>query len=98
MKHVIYDIETLSNCFTACFYNVDDGKKKEFSIRSGENSDSLYYFLISLKNNGYTLVGFNNLRFDAQVLEYIIQGCNKTCEEIYKEAQRLILEIGRAHV
>lgn len=71
-KRCVYDLETMQNLFTACFLDIDTGSKKSFVLF--DNRD-VYYdflkFLYSCKDNNYTFVGFNNVYFDAQIIEFI---------------------------
>ena len=72
MRRVIYDLETLSNLFTACFLDVDTDKKKQFILYNNKKYFVEFIsFLESIKTNNYTLVGFNNVYFDAQIIEFI---------------------------
>lgn len=72
-KFTIYDLETLSNCFTAYFKDWTTKKEKYFIIGPGHNDFfDLMWFLRKLLDNGYTLVGFNCNAFDCQILEYMI--------------------------
>lgn len=100
-KIVAYDIETLSNLITLCFYNIHTKNKKEFVLFDDSSVlIKLYKFLLMLRENDYTLVGFNCLNFDAQILEFFITECedwinNETpmhivTAEIYKHAQYII--------
>ena len=65
LKYVVYDIETLKNCFTCCFLDYASKKKKEFVIHNSRNDfKDFIKFLIKLKQNNYYFVGFNNLFFE----------------------------------
>lgn len=99
-KLVVYDIETLKNCFIACFYDIATEKKKEFIFYGDdEYSDQpakLHTFLKQLKKKDYHLIGFNNVGFDAQVLDYfyneygnffLVEQC---INGIYNKAQEVI--------
>lgn len=72
-KLVVYDVETIKNLFTACFLDVETGKRKEFVLYDDiEEFYSLVKFLTALRQHGYTLLGFNCLNFDSQILEHIL--------------------------
>lgn len=72
-KLVIYDIETLCNCITFCFLDYKTKKKREFILYDDiQQVWDLISFLKRLQKNGYTLVGFNNVRFDAQIIEKLL--------------------------
>ena len=89
IKYVIYDIETLKECFTFCFLDYETKKKKQFIIHKTKNEfNKLIEFIIKLKQNNYYFVGFNNLAFDAQVLQYLFKN-----NKIFKTATvELILQ------
>lgn len=83
----IYDEETISNCFVVCFKNVLNGDKKSFVIWKDINQlNELLDFLKEVKLE----IGFNNLGFDAQIQQRIIEGKIKAAEQIYDYAQKLI--------
>ena len=69
---LIYDLETPEYCFLASFYNVTEDKFYDFPINKFENT---LYKLINFieKNIDFTFVGYNNLKFDNQVLNYILK-------------------------
>jgi hypothetical protein len=72
-KYVVYDLETLKHLSTGCFYDLTTKKKKEFVIYDDpEQLKAFLLFLKALNKNDYILVGFNNLGFDSQILEYMI--------------------------
>lgn len=76
-KLVVYDIETIQNLITFCFISVETNNKKQFVLFDHptygvQQLKSLLDFLLFLRKNGYTLIGFNCLNFDAQILELII--------------------------
>ena len=72
-KIVVYDLETLINLFTACFYDIDTGKKKEFVLFNGiEEFRKMCVFLERLAKHGYTMLGFNNVNFDAQLIQFLL--------------------------
>lgn len=99
-KIVVFDIETLINCFVACFYDVGTGKKKEFVIYNDDEYSSqahdMNVFFEQLKQNNYTLISFNGLNFDAQVIEDFKRTCyscgsvQEIIDNIYSKAQELI--------
>ena len=89
-KRIIYDLETMKNLFTACFLGLDTCTKKQFVLFNDKQEyTNLLSFLDSCKDDKYTFVGFNNLYFDAQVIEFILSNRVKfdklTCEEIVTE-------------
>jgi hypothetical protein len=76
LKFVIYDIETLKTFFCACFKDFATGTKKEFKLHiideGYEDLLALMKFLKQLQKHEYFLVGFNNVGFDFQVIDYMI--------------------------
>lgn len=93
MKYLIYDLETLSNCFIACFQDYETKRIKTFKVLDGHLSELklLEQFIISRDRENYVYVGYNNLQFDAQILQYIIDNdFVVTANQIYLEAQRII--------
>lgn len=69
---LIYDLETIKGYFLIKIYNPEDKKWFKFGVNKYENSlDGLMKFIEQNKN--YYFVGFNCLRFDSQVLEWIIR-------------------------
>lgn len=100
----VYDIETLANCFLYI-----DADKQSFTNEKGETFERVNSFSICPYNNdleafvSYLLelegmVGFNNLSFDSQVIQYILENWQKwkyldggeIAEIIYAYAQSLI--------
>src|SRR5688572_28687847 len=67
----VYDCETLTEMFYIAFLN-EQGGYVEFEISEWKNE---LYALIKWYNNKNIdfAVGYNNLGFDAQVMEYIIR-------------------------
>jgi len=65
----IYDIETLSNCFTYCGLNKESLEESEYVIHKDRND--LIPFINHL-NKLSGQIGFNNLAFDGQVIQYIL--------------------------
>lgn len=94
-KTIIWDIETLINCSTWCFKELSSGKKKEFILfDNDEEWYNLVLFLRQLKRHDYTLVGFNSINFDAQILERVMKykytNIYNAIDMIYTEAQRIV--------
>lgn len=88
--YVIYDIETVKNSFLVVLEDFDSGKQITYKISDYRNDWSIMVkHWKSLIKRNYYFVGFNNIGFDAQVMEFILQK-ERTAEEIYNEAQRVI--------
>jgi hypothetical protein len=98
-KYTIYDLETPANLFTAGFKDYATGKRKNFIIHESQNDlKELIKFLRALVRHDYYLVGFRNLGFDAQIIEYLIANYSKikgwsgehVAERIHELSQKII--------
>jgi hypothetical protein len=89
---IIYDIETLRNCSIFCFKQYNTDNKKQFIIHKDKNdSEEFYNFLKIINKNNCEVVGYNNLFFDAQILEFFYKNYREINSlDIYNEAQRII--------
>jgi hypothetical protein len=68
--NIIYDIETIKGNFLFVAYHVEEKKWYQFSIWQKENQlIELIRFLELFKEGNY--IGYNNVNFDGQVIEYI---------------------------
>lgn len=91
----IYDIETYSNCFTFVAKTPDEKDYDIFVIFTDPKGDEhihqgaeLYEYL---QSNNHVYVGYNNISFDAPIVEEIFRRKGKiTAEEIYQLAQENI--------
>jgi len=91
----LYDIETLSNCFTYTAIDRNSNEIIKFIIWKENNQ---IYELLTHLNNCAGQIGFNNLNFDYPVIHYIIKERNKLvsldgdkiAKLIYKKAQSVI--------
>ena len=106
-KLIIYDLETIKNLFVGNFYDYKSGSKKTFTFYNSEEYKEqpfeFWKFLRNCINSGYTLVGFNVLGFDGQILDEFYNACLSTnsdklydfpieyiIDKIYAKAQSLI--------
>ena len=72
MNILIYDIETMQELFLIGIYNPDTDVYTEFEVSKDKNQlDGFMRF--TEQHTEYYWVGYNNLRFDAQVIEWIIR-------------------------
>jgi hypothetical protein len=72
MNVLIYDIETMQELFLVCVYIPDTQQWYEFEI--SKNANQLDVFIKFTEDySDYYWVGYNNLRFDAQVIEWILR-------------------------
>jgi hypothetical protein len=70
----IYDYETIVNCFIAVFRAYDSDETRVFVINRERNDilKLLNFFNDNIKHNDWHL-GYNNLAFDAQITEFILE-------------------------
>lgn len=89
--YVPYDIETYLRLFSITVYDPMCGLVRVFEISKRRDSrKELLKYLQNLKAFGAFLVGFNNLAFDYPVIHYLIENPDATCEDLYREGQRII--------
>lgn len=97
----IYDLEIYQNIFTYCSVKSDGTDIKVFEISDRKNQlEGLLCELRNLIKDGTSLVGFNNLGFDYNLLHYIMEKGKKaksknkllkiTASELYDYAQKVI--------
>lgn len=98
-RYIIYDLETLSNLFTACFEDVATGNKKHFVIHESRNDFiPMMKFLKKVRDCGYCLVGFNCLEFDGQFIQWFFNNYDTIkkwsgellAEKIHNLSQKII--------
>lgn len=97
MKILHHDIETLLECFYIGIYVPETDKKYEFGVNQWENSlDGFIKFVEEHKD--YYWISYNGLRFDSQVIEWVLRNYEKwhelsgleICAKIYQKAQDTI--------
>ena len=72
MEVLIFDIETMQELFLVGVYDPNTDMYFEFEVSKNKNElDSLIRFMDVHKEHYW--VGYNNLRFDSQVIEWIIR-------------------------
>lgn len=78
-KVIIYDLETLKNCFVGNFLDFKTGAKKTYTFFNDKKYEDqpfeFWKFLRSCVNNGYTFLGYNVLGFDGQILDEFYNSC-----------------------
>lgn len=68
---LIYDLETPKGCFLASFLPIEGDEYTDFLINAYQND--LYKLVKYLETNRHRyFIGFNNINFDNQILEYIM--------------------------
>ncbi len=70
MKIEIYDIETLSNLFLYYGFAPKIGEENVFIIHSSQNDFRAFIKYLKTQDLGH--IGYNNLNFDAQVLQWMM--------------------------
>jgi len=97
MKILIHDIETLKEFFLVGVMDVETGMYYEFEVNKNVNQlDKFVRFAENHKD--YYWVGYNNLRFDSQVIEWILRnheeweelGSLEVCAKISQKAADVI--------
>lgn len=105
-KLIIIDLEVLKTFFCACCRDYVTGQKKVFSFFNHKDFEqqplAFYKFLRTVLKAGYTLVTFNGISYDTQILHYFYEWCNQKVDPLYEleikevidalyaESQRLI--------
>jgi hypothetical protein len=72
MNVLIYDIETMQELFLIGIYNPESKTYTEFEVSKDKNQLDGYMRFIE-QHPEYYWVGYNNLRFDSQVIEWILR-------------------------
>jgi hypothetical protein len=97
MKVLIYDIETMQELFLINILDPEMHEQHEFMVSGWHNNlDALSKFIED--HPDYYWVGYNNLRFDSQVVEWILRNCEQwhhlsrleICAKIAQKAQDVI--------
>lgn len=88
----VYDLETL-NIFTASFIDKNSDEIRQFVISDTKDQRLELFKFLDEEVKG--LVGFNNIFFDAQVLEYMYRNPDCTSNDIRNYAQIITSEDDR---
>ena len=72
MNVLIYDIETMQELFLICIYNPKFKTFTEFQVSKNTNQIDAFVRYAE-EHDEYYWVGYNNLRFDSQVVEWIMR-------------------------
>jgi hypothetical protein len=76
MNVLIYDIETMKEFFLIVVYDPQEDKYYEFKLNQWHNElDKFAKF--SDEHKDHYWVGYNNLRFDSQVVEYVLRNYDR---------------------
>lgn len=97
MNILVWDIETLKRMFLVIVYNPQENKTYQFEVSNKYNQlEALARFIDEYQE--YYWVSYNGIRFDHQVVEWILhnyerwvdKGWEEICELIYQKAQDVI--------
>lgn len=99
--HIIYDLESYKNIFTYCGVNADGTDIKVFEISDRKNeTKELLKELRRLVVQKKSLVGFNNVGFDYNLIHYIIEEAKKakskgvelklSARKLYNQTEKII--------
>lgn len=86
----VYDVETFPNCFTLVARELGTKTYRKFVIHESRNDVTE---LLNWLKTKPILIGFNNLNFDDQILEYLWRKGDATAEELFKFGQKIIEDL-----
>jgi hypothetical protein len=89
MRILIYDIETLKEMFLVGIYNPDNNNYVEFEVSKSKYQLDRFAEFCEKHSDCYW-VGYNNLRFDAQVVEWVLRNYENWSEKSNLEVTNLI--------
>lgn len=89
MKNYIYDLETYKNLFCGVFNN--QGVETTFEISARRNDYEALCDFYTPENIKFA-IGFNNVRFDAQVMQYLINNRAEFSKKQGSEITQLIYD------
>jgi len=88
---LIYDIETMIEMFLVGIYIPHENKYVEFEVsKSKYDLDKFVEFTEKYKD--YNWVGYNNIRFDSQVVEWVLRKCHTWGEKSNLEIAAIIAQ------
>lgn len=86
-----YDIETFPNIFTLIAEHVSSGNKYVFEISDRKDDrSSMFQFIQYSQSVNARLVGFNNIGFDWEVVQWVVENPYATVRQIYDKAMSRI--------
>ena len=89
---IVYDIESYPNLFTFVGRWSNTKDYEEFVIWDDDDINDLD-LLLNFLSEGPTMIGYNNLGYDGQIIEHIFNGKLKTAAEIYEFSNYIINEV-----
>lgn len=96
MNNVVYDLETLKNCFVACFEDYKSDDERVYVVSDLRNDFIPFVEFVSTirKNKGW-FISFNGIGFDSPILEYIFENHKMWGELKGSEIANLIYKFGQ---
>lgn len=91
MDVLIYDIETMQEMFLVGIYDPQTEMYFEFEV-SSERNDLDAFMRFAESHTEHYCVGYNNLRFDSQVLEWIFRHSEYWIDHSYLEITSIIAQ------
>jgi hypothetical protein len=91
MDVLIYDIETMQEMFLVGIYDPQTEMYFEFEV-SSERNDLDAFMRFAESHTEHYWVGYNNLRFDSQVLEWIFRNSQYWVDRSYLEITSIIAQ------
>lgn len=91
---LIYDFETIRGCFLAIFFDIKTKEYTHFLINQHQNDLFKFVSFIQEWKNSKYFVGYNNIGFDAQVMEYILDNHENWMDDDAREVSKRISEFG----
>jgi hypothetical protein len=87
-RYWVWDLETLSNIFTATFIDRDSDEVRTFVYN--ERVNQMKELILFLDTEVEGLIGYNSIFFDAQVIDYIYKNIDCNYKDICRFASDLI--------
>ena len=90
-----YDLEVFPNWLSMCVQRMDTGERWMFEISPRmDHADEIWNFLWARQQAGDYMLGFNNLHFDAPIIQHFMDLCYKgirpNAMDTYLKAQAII--------
>lgn len=92
MKNYIYDLETYPNFFCGVFNSEGDEVVFEISARKNDLDKIVEFYNTSVIKFA---IGFNNVRFDAQIMHFLVSNYNEFKRKQGSELVKLIFEFAQ---
>lgn len=90
-RAVVYDIETLCNCFTLDAEALHGDWRSTWEISDfRDDRASLFEWFAHLRDTQAPMIGFNSVHFDYPVIHYLYTNPSATAQDLYRKAQEII--------